>query len=107
MRLIFILSLGLFLTSCGGESPEKAAEEICDCYSDAMEASKMAENAESTDEMIELSSKMNEAISKGDKCKEEWDEKYNGKVDVEEFKKALKEKDEKVYNMLKERGMFK
>ncbi len=107
MKHVFMFAAALFLTSCGGESPEEAAKEICECYNEAMTISEKLGSSESSEDLIQLSNQMNEAIVKGDKCKAEWDKQYNGNVDVAAFKKELKEENEKVYNMLNERGMFK
>lgn len=105
-KTIFILmASALVLASCGA-SAEDAATEICDCYKEAVEVHEKSGDAQTTDEMLANAEAMKEAIAKGDECQKKWKEKYDGKVDIDEFKKALKEKDEKIYNMLDERGLF-
>lgn len=103
MLLLFVS--GALLVSCG-PSAEDAASDICDCYKDASALADKAGNAESPEDLMQITEEIQAAVEKGDKCKAEWDEKYNGKVDVEEFKTALKAKDEKIYKMLDERGLF-
>ena len=103
--ILLLIAGSTILVSCG-PSPEEAADEICECYEDAAELVEQSGKAESTDESLRISQQIRKEVLKGDECKKEWDEKFNGKVDVEQFKQALKEKNEKVYDMLDQRGLF-
>lgn len=101
-----MMATGLVLASCGGPSADEAATEICECYKEVAVLTEKAGNAESATELIETTEEMKKLVPKVDKCQEKWDEKYNGKVDVEEFKTALKAKNKTVYEILDERGLF-
>ncbi len=103
--ILLLFAAGALLVSCG-PSAEDAATDICKCYEDASKLSKEAGNAATTDELMEMTEKLQEAVAKGDECQKEWKEKYDGKVDIEAFKEELKKKDEAIYKMLDERGLF-
>lgn len=103
--ILLLLASGAFLVSCG-PSPEEAADEICKCYEDAAELVEKSGDAETTDELLSITEEIRMEVLKGDECKKGWDEKYNGQVDVQEFKKAVKEKNQKVFEMLDARGLF-
>lgn len=99
LLLLVAAATTTILVSCGGGNEAEAAKEYCDCYSKVAE---LQENMTSTDALLELS----EEAKKAEKCEKEWREKYDGKIDIEKFKEALKKEDEKVYKMADELGAF-
>jgi len=103
--ILLLFAAGAMLVSCG-PSADDAAADICKCYEETAALSKKAGEATNTTELMEATEKLQESVTKADECQKEWKEKYDGKVDVEAFKKALKEKDEAIYKMLDERGLF-
>lgn len=103
--ILLLFAAGAMLTSCG-PSAEDAATDICKCYQETADLQKKAGEAANTTELMEATEKLQESVAKADACQKEWKEKYDGKVDVEAFKTALKAKNEAIYKMLDERGLF-
>lgn len=103
--ILLLFAAGAMLVSCG-PSAEDAAADICKCYEETAKLSKLAGEATNTDELMAATEKLQASVAKADECQKVWKEQYDGKIDVEEFKKALEAKDPVIYKMLDERGLF-
>lgn len=106
-KLLLIVLSGTFLVSCGGGQEKEAAEGFCDCYAEMAEVNEIESDTTNTDSIFESAEEMNEVGLKAGKCRKVWDENYNGKVDLKLFQEEVKKKNEGVYNMAVEDGVFK
>lgn len=104
--LLLIVLAGTFLVSCGGGQEKEAAEAFCDCYAEMAELNEEAANSTSTDSIFATVDEKKQISLKAGKCRKAWDEKYNGKVNLEVFQEEVKKKNEAVYNMGVEDKVF-
>lgn len=105
--VLFVAGTLFAVTSCGAGNAKEAATEICKCYEEVLSDQEAAGNATNTEEMFAATERMQQSAEKANECQLKWNEKYNGKVDIEAFKKELKAQNEAVYKLVSDRGLFK
>lgn len=69
-----------------------------------MDAMSKAGNAENTTDLFAAQSEMSEAMNEMNTCLEGWQQKYEGQLDEDKLKEAIKAENEEVYKLIEENG---